>query len=39
MLDKEWPICKAAFEAWLHPENFDAKGQQKRKLAAIRSDL
>jgi hypothetical protein len=29
----------AAFEAWLAPENFDAKGRQKRSLAAIRDSL
>lgn len=39
MLDSEWPICKAAFETWLRPANFDAKGKQIRKLAAIRNDL
>lgn len=33
MLDGEWPDRKAAFEAWLLPENFDAEGRQKRPLA------
>ena len=33
MLDREWPARKAAFEAWLAPENFDACGRQKRPLA------
>ena len=33
MLDSEWPSRKAGFEAWLDPANFDAAGQQKRKLA------
>ena len=28
MLDTEWPSRKAAFEAWLAPENFDADGRQ-----------
>lgn len=36
MLDGEWPRLKAAFEAWLAPENFDAQGQQKQKLEAFR---
>jgi RimJ/RimL family protein N-acetyltransferase len=33
MLDSEWPARKAAFEAWLAPENFDAEGRQVRPLA------
>jgi RimJ/RimL family protein N-acetyltransferase len=32
MLDHEWPARKRAFEAWLHPENFDASGVQRAKL-------
>ena len=34
MLDKDWPRIHDAFEAWLAPENFDAKGHQKAKLQA-----
>jgi RimJ/RimL family protein N-acetyltransferase len=37
MLDHEWPACKAAFEAWLAPENFDANGQQRASLQSIRA--
>ena len=33
MLDSEWPARKAAFEAWLAQENFDAEGRQLRSLA------
>ena len=36
MLDTEWPSRKAAFEAWLAPENFDADGRQKRRLEEFR---
>ena len=36
MLDGEWPAAKAAFEAWLRPENFDAEGRQLRSLAELR---
>lgn len=36
MLDTEWPACKAAFEQWLAPENFDAGGKQKAGLASLR---
>jgi RimJ/RimL family protein N-acetyltransferase len=32
MLDHEWPGLKARFESWLEPDNFDAGGQQKRRL-------
>lgn len=36
MIDGEWPRLKAAFESWLAPENFDAKGQQKKRLEDFR---
>jgi RimJ/RimL family protein N-acetyltransferase len=36
LLDGEWPAARAAFEAWLAPENFDADGRQRRPLAALR---
>ncbi|HEV7258008.1 MAG TPA: GNAT family protein [Bosea sp. (in: a-proteobacteria)] len=36
ILDSEWPVCSAAFGAWLAPENFDGKGLQKQSLVAIR---
>src|SRR5207247_2217419 len=36
MLDSEWPAAKAACEAWLRRENFDADGRQLRSLAELR---
>ncbi|MCP4070127.1 MAG: GNAT family N-acetyltransferase [Hyphomicrobiales bacterium] len=39
MIDQEWPLCKAAFEAWLSPDNFDDAGQQIKKLEEIRQRL
>jgi RimJ/RimL family protein N-acetyltransferase len=36
LLDKEWPRAKEAFEEWLAPDNFDANGEQKHTLAALR---
>lgn len=33
ILDSEWPSMRAEYERWLSPENFDANGQQKTKLA------
>jgi RimJ/RimL family protein N-acetyltransferase len=35
MLDSEWPARKAAFEAWLAPDNFGANGMQKQSLSAL----
>jgi len=32
MLDCEWPARKQAFEAWLVPDNFDSKCQQRQSL-------
>lgn len=37
--DAEWPRVRAAFEAWLAPENFDGAGRQRQGLAAIRESL
>lgn len=36
MTDLEWPSRRAAFEAWLRPDNFDALGRQRRSLAELR---
>jgi RimJ/RimL family protein N-acetyltransferase len=35
MVEAEWPAKKAAFEAWLAPENFDANGVQKTRLGEL----
>ena len=37
MLDREWPVRKAAFEDWLDPANFDNEGscQHKKVLAQL----
>jgi RimJ/RimL family protein N-acetyltransferase len=39
MLDGEWPVIRAAFEAWLAPLNFDADGRQRESLAAVRDAI
>ncbi len=39
IVDGEWPLIRAAFEAWLAPENFDAAGVQRRSLAVIRAAM
>jgi RimJ/RimL family protein N-acetyltransferase len=36
ILDSEWPERRAAFEAWLAPDNFDAEGRQRASLSALR---
>ncbi|GJE37926.1 hypothetical protein KHHGKMAE_1990 [Methylobacterium persicinum] len=36
--DAEWPALRDAFAAWLDPSNFDAEGQQRRGLAAMRGE-
>ncbi len=36
--DGEWPSRRAAFEAWLSPDNFDAVGRQRRSLAELRGE-
>lgn len=34
-IDQEWPALKAAYETWLHPENFDERGRQHISLAEL----
>jgi RimJ/RimL family protein N-acetyltransferase len=36
MLDSDWRGCKAAFERWLDPSNFDSEGRQKESLVSLR---
>ena len=33
MVDGDWPRLKAGYDAWLRPDNFDADGQQRSRLA------
>ena len=35
MTDKDWPAIKAAFQAWLAPENFDGTGRQRTRLSEL----
>jgi RimJ/RimL family protein N-acetyltransferase len=37
IVDHEWPAIKRAMEAWLDPSNFDARGVQRTRLEAFRS--
>jgi RimJ/RimL family protein N-acetyltransferase len=35
LIDGEWPLARAAFEAWLAPQNFDENGNQRVSLSAL----
>lgn len=39
MTDADWPLVRAAFEAWLDPSNHDADGRQRLRLQDIRAEL
>lgn len=34
IIDQDWPAVRAAYEAWLAPQNFDAEGRQVNRLLA-----
>ncbi|MGY9071339.1 MAG: GNAT family N-acetyltransferase [Acidimicrobiales bacterium] len=35
ILDTEWPKLRSAYEQWLAPSNFDARGQQRSSLGSF----
>jgi len=37
--DGEWPSRRAAYEAWLSPDNFDPDGRQRRSLSEVREGI
>ena len=39
MTDGEWPLRRAAFEAWLASENFDNTGHQRQSLSGLRTEI
>ena len=39
MTDGEWPLRRAAFQAWLAPANFDPSGRQRESLADLRASI
>jgi RimJ/RimL family protein N-acetyltransferase len=39
IVDGEWPTVRAAFEAWLARENFDAEGRQRKSLRDVREAI
>jgi RimJ/RimL family protein N-acetyltransferase len=34
-VNSDWPRLKAAFEVWLDPGNFDARGEQRLRLSSL----
>mgnify|MGYP002621701483 CR=1 FL=1 len=39
MTDEDWPLIRAAFEAWLDPSNYDETGNQVDRLQDIREAM
>lgn len=37
VINREWPVLRAVFELWLDPANFDAAGNQRRRLSELRN--
>lgn len=37
IIDPDWPVLAATFEAWLAPDNFNAQGAQRRSLTELRA--
>lgn len=37
--DQDWPALRAAYDAWLSSENFDADGRQKTRLSDLTGPL
>lgn len=38
VIDQDWPALREAYLDWLDPSNFDAEGNQKRRLEDFRSE-
>jgi RimJ/RimL family protein N-acetyltransferase len=39
IIDKDWPSARAAYETWLHPDNFDSDGLQRERLSDLTSSI
>jgi RimJ/RimL family protein N-acetyltransferase len=37
VIDREWPALQSAYDQWLHPDNFDERGQQRVPLSRLTS--
>ena len=38
IIDREWPVIREAFEAWLDEDNFDDQGRQRGRLQDLMRD-
>ena len=39
MIDVDWRSLRGAYDTWLHPENFDEAGQQRKRLSDLTAAL
>ena len=39
IIDKDWPVIRSAYESWLEPGNFDARGNQVSSLSDLMKEL
>lgn len=39
VIDSEWPALQVAFQRWLHPANFDERGEQRTRLSDLTAPL
>jgi len=39
MIDSDWPPLRQAYLEWLHPDNFNEQGQQKKRLSDLISNI
>jgi RimJ/RimL family protein N-acetyltransferase len=39
VIDREWPAIRHEFERWLAPDNFDATGTQRTRLAILKTGI
>jgi len=38
-IDAEWPALRAAYQAWLAPDNFDDQGRQRTRLSDLTGSI
>jgi RimJ/RimL family protein N-acetyltransferase len=39
IIDKDWPVIRSAYESWLDPGNFDARGNQVSSLSDLMQEF
>jgi RimJ/RimL family protein N-acetyltransferase len=38
-IDRDWPALQRAFQRWLAPDNFDARGEQRTRLSELTAPI